>query len=152
MNIALIDKHPMLRNGMVMLLQNSFSNLTIVQGSNLHTYNQNTHETFPDILILGLSEESPEVDLTLIQAFKNLNPASEIVILADTVLYENAVASLASGIKGYISKRHGLSEVLKCMTSVINGKRYVCPEVTDMLIEEYLELKLNKDQSSLPSD
>ena len=139
MNITLIDSHPVLRVGMSLLLTESYINSKVCQEDCLVRYSEAAAEKKCDLVIIGLSEENSEVNASLIVKIRSQSPGTEIIILAGRGHDVSAFAAISSGAKGYILKNNDLSEVLSCINSVMNGKRYLCREMAEILTLQYPE-------------
>jgi DNA-binding NarL/FixJ family response regulator len=140
MRISLIDKHPILRKGLSLLLHSYFSNIQLSESEDLTSYSKCIDNQGSDIVIIGLSNESLDIDFLLIKKVMSENPGTNFIIYAETAQRAVAVNSLIFGVKGYILKNCDSKEVLKCIKAVIEGKWYIsCAAVPNSM-----------DQSRLP--
>ncbi|TDE10510.1 response regulator [Dyadobacter psychrotolerans] len=136
MNITLIDQHPILRRGINLLLRDSFPNLKLVQICTLEVFINLFHEQKPDLIIVGISEECPEINFDQLRTIRKNHPETGIIFLVGKIHYNTAVAGITEGIKGYVLKTNELSEVLKCIHTVLNGRRYFCPDILQLILNE----------------
>jgi len=152
MTIVLIDQHPVLRKGMALFLEKSFVNLKIIQCDSLTAFYESYQEENPDLIILGQAENGSVIDLNLIKTIRRRRPASEMMIYSGDLQYHAAIAGLASGVKGYMLKNNSLDEFLICINSVLDGKRYICREIMNTLVDERLDLATQEDMYSSLTD
>jgi DNA-binding NarL/FixJ family response regulator len=128
MRISLIDKHPILRKGLALLLDSYFLNVQLTESEDLTSYSECISKPGCDIVIIGLSNESLDIDFPLIKKVMLENPGTNFIIYAETAQRAVAVNSLIFGVKGYILKNCDLNEVVKCINAVNEGKWYISSE------------------------
>ena len=125
MNVALVDKHPIFRTGVRATLMGRIENLTTFETGGIHLLSEKQRPSL-DIVILGLSEEQPEIDRkALKKAMKSYASASFIVCPSKP---DNAQvrALLRAGVKGIVTKACCPDEVLRRVIDVFKGKKYIC--------------------------
>jgi len=152
MTIVLIDQHPVLRKGMALFLEKSFANLKIIQCDSLTHFYESYKEENPHLIILGQAENGSVIDLNLIKTIRRRRPDSEMMIYSGDLQYHAAIAGLASGVKGYMLKNNSLEEFLMCINSVLDGKRYICREIMNTLVDERLDLATQEHMYSSLTD
>ena len=69
-----------------------------------------------------------------------------MMIYSGDLQYHAAIAGLASGVKGYMLKKNPLEEFLTCINSVLAGKRYICREIMETLVDECLDLATEENR------
>lgn len=129
MNVAVVDKHPIFRTGVRAMLMGRVKNLTTFETGGIHMLSEKKQQLPLDIVILGLSEEQPEIDRkALKKAMKSYASASFIVCPSKP---DNAQvrALLKAGVKGIVTKACCPDEVLRCVIDVFKGKKYICPQL-----------------------
>lgn len=70
MNVAIVDKHPIFRAGIRSTLMGRIKNLNTFETGGIHLLPEKNQQQHLSIIILGLSEEQPEIDK---KAIKNSN-------------------------------------------------------------------------------
>ena len=65
-------------------------------------------------------------------------PQVRVVMLTETKTNDCLRESLQAGADGFLLKEAGFDELLKGLRSVVQGRKYLSPEVSPMLVEAYL--------------
>jgi len=150
MKILLADDHSMIRQGLVLLLRQSYPNSEITEKSNgdeLREALQNTTQLF-DIVVTDLFMPGPPVIEIIKQARDNGNKVP-IIILSMSLPERNAVRVIRAGANGYLSKDTVPEELIKAMEHVMKGKKYITPEIASLLADAYLDDTEKKPHESL---
>lgn len=98
-------------------------------------------DTFtPDLMLMDLS--MPRLNgMDAIREIKKQRPSIKIIVLTVHKTEEYVLASLEAGADGYILKDATHAELSICIRHVLKGKRYLSPEVSDKVIDGYLDGK-----------
>ena len=135
MTIALIDKHPILRTGLVFFLKDHFNEATILESDSITTFNESYKDQKPELIILGISQDSSANNLSFINLVKKKYPKSSIVLYDEKPGTSMVFHYLKAGVKGYLSKQNNLTELIDCITDVLKGKRYICNDVLEIILD-----------------
>jgi two-component system response regulator NreC len=102
----------------------------------------------PDLVLMDLS--MPRMSgLDAIREIKRGFPDIKIVALTVHKSEEYVLATLQAGADGYVLKESTHTELLVALNSVIRGKRYLSPGISETVIEGYLAgKKKHKPQSA----
>ncbi len=144
--IFLTDDHVLVRQGIRVLIERE-KDISVVgeAGSGAETLSQLTTMK-PDLLLLDLM--LPDMrGIEVLEKTKILLPALRIIILS---MYDNKIhllEALQRGADGYVIKGSSGAELLKAIRTVLAGRRYVSPSLTEHLIEY-----MSKKQSSSAAD
>jgi DNA-binding NarL/FixJ family response regulator len=84
-----------------------------------------------------------------IREIKRRCPQTKVIVLTVHKTEEYVLASLDAGADGYVLKDASHAELVMCIKHVIQGKRYLSPEVSDKVIDGYLDGKKTIKPSSL---
>ena len=91
----------------------------------------------PDLILMDLS--MPRMNgMTAIWEIKKENPQVRILVLTVHKSDEFIAAALDAGADGYILKDAGRHELMLAVKSVLEGKNYISPGITETLIHGYL--------------
>jgi len=135
-NIILAEDHTIVREGIKILLE-SDSNICIVGEANSGTaaLQQLNSGISADILISDL--KMPDMDgFTLIKEMKAQHPHVHIIILT-MVTDENEIhKAFTTGAEGYLLKTSDLAEIIFAVKHVLNGKKYICSELSNQYYEK----------------
>jgi DNA-binding NarL/FixJ family response regulator len=86
--------------------------------------------------------------LGAIKEIKKQNPETKIIVLTVHKTEEYVLTTLQAGADGYVLKDATHSELVMAIKSVMAGKRYLSPAVSDKVIVGYLEGKKTVKEKS----
>lgn len=132
--ILIVDDHPIVRNGLVLMVKYESGMETIAEASSGAEAIAQFHQHQPDVTLMDLrlgDMNGVEVIASIRQNFPN----ARIVILTTYDTDEDIYRGLQTGAKGYILKDAPLDELLKAIRTVHAGKQYIPPEVGAKLAE-----------------
>jgi len=102
-------------------------------------------ELQPDLILMDIS--MPRMNgMEAIGEVKKQSPNTRILILTVHKTEEYVHASLKAGADGYISKDANHNELLMAIENVLCGKRYLSPEISNKVINGYLEGRKGLEQ------
>jgi len=108
-------------------------------------------ETTPDLIVLDLSMPR-QTGMDVIKEIKACSPETKILVLTVHDSEEYALEALRSGANGYCLKESRREELMTAIRTVLSGKRYISPELSDKVMEGYVEeWKTLKTKSSWES-
>ena len=147
--LVLAEDHTIVRNGLYALLESEADLVVVGEAADgleaIRCINKNN----PDLVILDLN--MPKMDgISVIKEIKR--HSSDIKILALTMFKDEAyiLDAFQSGANGYCLKTSSVDEVLAAIRIVLSGKLFVSPDISDLVMEGYIEgRKTIKKQSSL---
>ncbi len=94
----------------------------------------------PDLVLMDLS--MPRMDgLTAIKEIKKQGPGTKIIALTVHKAEEYVLQALQAGVDGYVLKDASHSELKMAIRKVLAGKRYLSPDISEKVINGYLEGK-----------
>ena len=95
-------------------------------------------ETTPDLVLLDLS--MPRLDgLSAMRDIKRICPETKILALTVHTDEEYVLEAFREGADGYCLKDAGRAELKMAIDSVLSGKPYFSPGISDKVLEGYLE-------------
>lgn len=137
-NIILAEDHTVVREGIKVLLE-SEENIHIVGQavSGKEVLDQLNGGSQPDLVLADL--EMPGMDgFTLIRALTAQYPTIPLVTLTMVKDEEKVHQAIASGAKGYLLKTSDVEEMIYAFKRVLNGKTYICAELSHFYYEKSL--------------
>lgn len=145
--VVIAEDHTILRDGLHSLLTdtNEFEVLAGAKDGIEAIKYATEHQ--PDILLLDLS--MPKMNgIAAIREIKRQSPATKIMALTIHRDDEYILSAFEAGADGYCLKDAHFEEVLKAIRTVLSGKTYMSPEVSEKVLEGYLEGKKNIKNAS----
>ena len=136
--IVIAEDHAILRQGLRSLLS-SHDDLEVVGEAEDGLEAVRCIETNnPDLVLLDLS--MPKMDgISVIKEIKNRHTETKILALTMYRKEEYVLEVFKSGAEGYCLKSSPYDELLIAIRAVLSGKHYVSPEVSEKVLEGYLE-------------
>lgn len=125
--VAVIDDHPIFREGVVRALSREPSIDVIAQGASASDALEIARNLSPDILLLDLC--LPGGGLRAATDVLQLGLDIKIVILTASQDGDDLVEALKIGAKAYLLKGMGSLDLVRIVTSVAEGGTYIAPEL-----------------------
>lgn len=126
MNVALIDRHPVFRTGIRLMLKSQFNDINTLETGSIHSLAKANKLGDIDIVIIGLSEEQPEIDKAVLKRVMKKNPLASFIVYAAKPCLESVRLLMCMGVKGYLNKNGSPEELMMCLNAVVAGKPFVC--------------------------
>ena len=136
--IAIIDRHPILRTGLDFFIKDHFKEVNILGSENVSAFQQSFPRQNPDLVILGFGEHSNVNSLGFVNMMKKQYPKAALIVYDDKPDASLIVPYLKAGVNGYLSKQNSPNKLIECVDIVLKGKRFVCKEVLEMMLDEYI--------------
>lgn len=136
--VVIAEDHTILRDGLHSLLTetNEFDVLAGAKDGLEAIKHVTRHK--PEIILLDLS--MPKMNgIASIKEIKRQSPDTRILILTIHQDEEYILSAFEAGADGYCLKDAHFEEVLKAIKTVLAGKKYMSPEVSEKVLEGYLE-------------
>ncbi len=138
--IVIAEDNTIVRNGLKALLSQENDFKIIGEAADGRDAIKCVEKLKPDLILMDIS--MPGIDgLESIKEIKKQNPETRILVLTIHKTEEHICAALQAGANGYIVKDATHAELMVAIKSVLNGKTYISPEVSEIVIEGYLEGK-----------
>lgn len=140
MKIAVIDKHPISRAGLISFLNTRFEDADIIESENVTSFQEAHPGQNPDLIILGINQSANAANInfiTTVSKRKKTQPAGTVIVYDEKPNFSMIIHYLKAGLRGYITKQNSLDEIKQCIGAVLNGKRYVCDEVMQLILDSY---------------
>lgn len=133
--VAVVDDHPLYRDGVVALLSCSGAFDVVAEGECADDALRIASDHEPDVMILDVN--MPGDGLAAARRLKELHPATKIVMLTVSHAAGNVLSALsAGGAFAYIVKGVTGPEFERALYGVCQGTRYVSPELAAGLLAE----------------
>jgi len=136
--IVIAEDHTILREGLRALLSLDPNYEIIGEAEDGRDAIRCVEKLMPDLLLIDLS--MPRMNgMEAIRDIKKRYPEIKIIALTVHKTEEYILATLEAGADGYVLKDATHNELLIAINSVLSGKPYLSPGVSEKVIEGYLE-------------
>jgi len=136
--VVIAEDHTILREGLKSMI-NAGGDLEVIgEAEDGLKAIRLVNKKMPDVVLLDLS--MPKMGgLSVIKEVAGSYPEIKIVVLTMHAEEEYALEAFKSGAHGYCLKSSSHKELRFAIKSVLEGKRYVSPEISEKVLEGYLE-------------
>lgn len=148
--VALIDDHPLLREGVAHTLQTESDIEVVGQGASIDDALRLNRELSPDVLLLDIG--IPGGGIAAAQAVVAARPAARIIMLTASDDEDDLVAALKAGAQAYVLKGVSARELVRIVRAVFAGERYVTPELAAGLLTEMAQGRQPAPSAATPLD
>lgn len=135
--IAIVDDHQIVRDGIKILLEDEPGMDVVCEAKNGKEAVEYCSTQADDVDIMIMDINMPEMDgIKATKIIKDNHP--NIKILALTMLSEDQHIRkmIKAGASGYILKSSGKQELIKAISTIIDGKHYFSNDATQAILEE----------------
>jgi len=134
--VILADDHAIVRDGLSRSMQQEDDLEVIAQAANGHDAVKLAHAQKPDIVVMDVSMP----DLNGIEATRLIVaqcPEVKVLVLSMHARKSFIAEMFKAGAKGYLLKDCEFEELAQAIRTVAEGKAYISPSITDMVIDSY---------------
>ncbi|MDI9433769.1 MAG: response regulator transcription factor [Planctomycetota bacterium] len=145
--IIVADDHTIVRHGLTRLLQQESDVEVVAQAQNGHATVELARELSPDIIVMDVGMP----DLNGIDATQQIlreNPEIKVLALSMHSGRKFVVAMLKAGASGYLLKDCALEELTTALQTVMSGKIYLSPAITDIVVDSYVRQPAEAEKSA----
>ena len=135
--ILLADDHKIIRDGLRPLLEKETDMVVAGDAENGRKALQLTRKLNPDVVIMDVSMP----DLNGMDAARQIlgeQPGVKVVALSMHSEKQYVEGMLKAGVSGYLLKDTAFEELVKAIRVVCAGKKYLSPDITDIVLQDYL--------------
>ncbi|SEI99823.1 two component transcriptional regulator, LuxR family [Dyadobacter sp. SG02] len=137
MKILIADDHSLVRYGLRLALHNYFKDSQIDESWDGASVKAQFAMHAYDLLLLDLN--MPETDSTiLLQWIREYHTDTKVLVVSMNDESIFGKRSLQQGAHGYLEKDSSPEELMKAVTTIMNGKRYASPNLANILINDTL--------------
>ncbi len=146
--IVIAEDYTILREGLRALIASSPDFEVVGEAGDGHEAVLSVERLKPHLVLMDLS--MPRMNgMDAIREIRRRAPETKIVVLTIHRTEEYILATLKAGANGYVLKDATRDELIMAVRTVISGKRYISPGISEKVIEGYLDGRKNiKSQTS----
>ena len=136
-SIFLVDDHPIVRQGLALLINRESDLAVCGDAEEAGSALQRIEELKPDLVVVDISLNGPD-GLDLLKNIRSRHPNLPVLILSmlDESLY--AERALRDGASGYIMKQEATERVLVAIRRILGGEIYVSDRVANRMLHRFV--------------
>ena len=134
-HVVLCDDHAMIRRGIRDTLSEHVDMKVVGEAGNYAELKDLLRQTGCDVLVLDLNLPGRD-GLEVLAAVQESHPQIKALIVSMFSEDQYAIRSLKAGAYGYLNKAGDPNELVEAVRAVAKGRRYVTPNVSEMLVNQ----------------
>jgi DNA-binding NarL/FixJ family response regulator len=148
--VLIVDDHPMMRDGMVTQISNEPDLAVCGEADDVVAALRLVDELNPDLVIIDISLKTGH-GIDLIKRIRERHP--KLKMLVNSMYGESVYAerSLQAGALGYLSKQTARETLIDAIRTVLSGKIYLSPEMTDRIVKSRVGGMIEPGKSPIAS-
>ena len=143
----LVDDHAVVRNGLKKILEEQPGEIEFGEAATADEAIKLVREQAWDIVILDISLGGGRNGLDTLKELKQIRPRLQVLILTMHSEEQYARRSFRSGAAGYITKDSPRAELIRAVSKVMEGGKYVSPALAEKLVAD-----IQKDTDQPPHE
>jgi DNA-binding NarL/FixJ family response regulator len=132
--VVVIDDHPLFREGVARILQDSGKFLVAGQGGTAEEAVRLARTVAPHLVLLDLS--MPGGGLPAARGIAEHAPDVRVVVLTVSEDDDDIMQALKAGARGYVLKGVGAAALVEILEGIANGESYVSPSLAGRILTE----------------
>ena len=149
--IIVVDDHPIIRKGIIQILEDLPGENYIEDVSNSNELFQKLRELSFNLIILDISMPGRS-GIDLLPDLIQLYPEIPVLILSMYPEEQYAIRAIKSGAAGYLTKESAPNELLMAVKKVISGGKYITSSLGEKWLKTYLLRMIGPCISSCPTE
>jgi DNA-binding NarL/FixJ family response regulator len=138
--IVIAEDHTILREGLRSLLSSDPNFEIVGEAEDGREAIRCVEKLKPDLILTDLS--MPRMNgMEAIKEIRRISPVTKILVLTVHKAEEYILSTFRAGANGYLLKDSTHAELVMAVKKVLSGKQYIGPEISEKVIEGYLEGK-----------
>jgi DNA-binding NarL/FixJ family response regulator len=148
LHVAIVDDHPLFREGVVSILGTEPDMEIVGQGENAEDAIRLARDLLPDVLILDVN--IPGGGLEAAQVITGAYPVVKIIVLTGLPDQDNIITALKAGAQAYVLKGVSARELVNIIHTVQAGEGYVTPTLAGNLLMEMTSIAAREETKTEP--
>ena len=135
--VLLVDDHPIVRQGLALLIDREPDLLVCGEADGAHSAFQAIAALQPDIVVLDISLAGPD-GLDVLKEIRCKRGTLPVLILSmhDETIY--AERAMRAGANGYIMKQEATEKVLVAIRRILHGDVYLSERLTNTMLQQFM--------------
>jgi len=135
--VVIVEDHKLFREGLKSLLSDKDDLVVVGEAGDGIEAIRAVKKCRPDLLLLDLS--MPKMNgISVMKEIKSQFPEIKIMALTIHESDQYVLEAFEAGADGYCLKDAGRNELMVAVDSVVQGKRYISPSISDNVLEGYM--------------
>src|SRR5262245_25986931 len=130
--VAIIDDHPLFREGVAHTIQRSGILQVVAEGATAEDAIRIAKTELPDIVLLDVNMPGGGVEAA--RAISNVCPVVKIIMLTVSESEEHVHQAMEAGVRGYVLKGTSGLELINTLRAVARGEYYVTPRLAARIL------------------
>jgi two-component system NarL family response regulator len=148
LTILVADDHPVVREGLVSLINRQPDMRVIGEASNGQEAVEKYFALHPDVVLLDL--RMPVIDgIEVVKTICAKDPSARLIVVTLYRSEEDVYRSLQAGAQGYALKDASLDQLINCIHAVGNGQTWIPPDVGAKLAKRVTDPELTPRESEV---
>jgi len=146
--ILIVDDHPMMRDGMATQISNEPDLTVCGEADDVAEALQLVDELLPDLVLVDICLKTGH-GIDLIKQIRDHH--GKIKMLVNSMYDESVYAerSLQAGALGYLCKQTGRETLIDAIRTVLAGRTYLSPEMTDRILKTRVGGRIESGKSPI---
>ena len=136
--VMLCDDHAMVRRGIKDTLSDTLDIEVVAEASNYSEVKDALRNHPCDVLILDLSLPG-RGGIDVLASLKEAASPTKVLVVSMFAEDQYAIRCLRAGAQGYLNKAGDPAELISAVRAIAQGRKYVTPAVSEMLITQLAE-------------
>jgi two-component system response regulator NreC len=135
--VLLADDHGIVRKGLRSLIESEEGYEVVAEAANGREAVRLAQQLKPDVAIMDIAmPQLNGIDAT--DQIMKLSPSTKVLVLSMHADESYVIRALAVKARGYLLKDSAEVDLLPALRSVLQGRPYFSPKVTNVLLEDYM--------------
>ena len=148
MNILIGDDHGVVRKGLRMILTEAYPHAFIQEAVDGADLIKKIDEKKWSVIISDITMPGRS-GLEIVKFVNEYYPKIPILILSVHAPEHYAVRTFKAGASGYLTKESAPEELVKAIEQVLVGKKYVTPDIAELLIQYHVDENIEEPHKML---
>ena len=148
MRIVIADDQGMVRQGLKAMIEEQTDMEVVGEARDGWQVVELAKELSPNIIIMDISMPN----LNGVEATRQIiedNPNIKVIALSMYPHKQYVTEMLKAGASGYVLKSYLFDELVKALDAAAAGEHYLSPQITDVLVDEYVNKLSDEEESGL---